>query len=80
MSKFVPEKEHLRQALLFLFNQKKKAVESHRLLVVNMLHSLGHVRHHFDNLKMVDHKVRRQGMQAALGDDPTQLNSNWQKH
>jgi hypothetical protein len=38
MSKFVPEKEHLRQALLFLFNQKKKAAESHCLLVVNMLH------------------------------------------
>ncbi|KAL6254751.1 hypothetical protein P5V15_014077 [Pogonomyrmex californicus] len=33
MSSFVPEKEHLRHALLFLFNQKKKAVESHRLLV-----------------------------------------------
>jgi hypothetical protein len=27
MPKFVPEKEHLRQALLFLFNQKKKAAE-----------------------------------------------------
>lgn len=33
MSNFVPEKEHLRHALLFLFHQKKKAVESHRLLV-----------------------------------------------
>ena len=33
MSSFVPEKEHLRHALLFLFNQKEKAVESHRLLV-----------------------------------------------
>ena len=38
MSKYVPEKEHLRHALLFLFNQKKKAVESHRLLVVNTIH------------------------------------------
>ena len=38
MSKFVPEKEHLWHALRFLFNQKKKAVESHRLLVVNTLH------------------------------------------
>jgi hypothetical protein len=38
MSKFVPEKEHLRQALHFLFNQKKIAAESHRLLVVNTLH------------------------------------------
>lgn len=33
MSSFVPEKEHLRHALLFLFNQKKKAAESQRLLV-----------------------------------------------
>jgi len=33
MSSFVPEKEHLQQALLFLFNQKKKAVESHGLVV-----------------------------------------------
>ena len=30
MSKFLPEKEHFRHALLFLFNQKKKAVESQR--------------------------------------------------
>ena len=57
MSSFVSEKEHLRHALLFLFNQKKKAIESHRLLVetgmVNTLHRLEHVRHGFDNLKMV---------------------------
>jgi hypothetical protein len=33
MSTFVPEKEDLQHALLFLFNQKKKAVESHHLLV-----------------------------------------------
>lgn len=33
MSSFVPESVHLRHALLFLFNQKKKAAESHRLLV-----------------------------------------------
>jgi hypothetical protein len=42
MSTFVPEKEHLWHALLFLFNKKKKAVESH----------LEHVRHCFDNLKV----------------------------
>ncbi|GFR22112.1 mariner Mos1 transposase [Trichonephila clavata] len=30
---FVPEKEHLKYTLFFLFNQKKKAVERHRLLV-----------------------------------------------
>ena len=33
MSTFVPENEHLRHALLFLFHQKKKTVESHRVLV-----------------------------------------------
>nr|CCC86608.1 transposase [Tapinoma nigerrimum] len=33
MSSFVPENVHLRHALLFLFHQKKKAAESHRLLV-----------------------------------------------
>ena len=38
ISKFVLEKEHLQHALLFLFNQKIKAVESHSLLVVNTLH------------------------------------------
>ena len=38
MLKFVPGKEHLWHALLFLFNQKKKAVEWHSLLLVNMLH------------------------------------------
>jgi len=38
MSKFVPEKEHLQPALLFLFNQKEKAAESHSLLMVDMLH------------------------------------------
>lgn len=33
MSNFVPEKEHLREALLFCFNLKKSAAESHRMLV-----------------------------------------------
>ena len=33
MSSFVPEKEHLREALLFCFNLKKSAAESHRMLV-----------------------------------------------
>ena len=33
MSNFVPSKSHLRLSLLFLFHQKKKAVEAHRLLV-----------------------------------------------
>ncbi|XP_067215882.1 uncharacterized protein [Linepithema humile] len=33
MSSFVPNKEHLRHSLLFLFHQKKKAAEAHRLLV-----------------------------------------------
>lgn len=33
MSSFEPNKEHLRHVLLFLFNQKKNASESHRILV-----------------------------------------------
>ena len=33
MSSFVPSKSHLRHSLLFLFHQKEKAVEAHRLLV-----------------------------------------------
>lgn len=33
MSSFEPNKEHLRHVLIFLFNQKKKAAEAHRILV-----------------------------------------------
>lgn len=33
MSSFVQSKSHLRHSLLFLFHQKKNAVEAHRLLV-----------------------------------------------
>ena len=33
MSSFLPEKEHMREALLFHFSLKKSAVESHRMLV-----------------------------------------------
>lgn len=33
MSSFLPEKEHMREALLFCFNLKKSAAESHRMLV-----------------------------------------------
>jgi len=33
MEAFVPKKQHLREALLFCFNLKKTAAESHRLLV-----------------------------------------------
>ena len=33
MSSFKPNKEHVRHVLLFLFNQKKNASESRRILV-----------------------------------------------
>ena len=33
MSHFKPNKEHLRRVIIFLFNQKKKASESHRIFV-----------------------------------------------
>ncbi|MGR0202257.1 hypothetical protein [Klebsiella pneumoniae] len=32
MSNFKPNKEHLRHVMIFLFNQKKKASECHRIL------------------------------------------------
>ena len=32
MSRFLPEKEHMREALLFCFNLKKSAVELHQML------------------------------------------------
>ncbi|MGR0295349.1 hypothetical protein ACUWCL_28270, partial [Klebsiella pneumoniae] len=31
MSNFKPNKEHLRHVMIFLFNQKKKASECHRI-------------------------------------------------
>ena len=33
MSSFEPNKEHLRHVLIFLFSQRKKAAEAHRILV-----------------------------------------------
>ena len=33
MSSFLPEKEHMQEAMLFCFNLKKSAAESHRMLV-----------------------------------------------
>ena len=33
MSRFLPDKEHLREALLFCFYLKKSAAEAHRILV-----------------------------------------------
>ncbi|KAL6255560.1 hypothetical protein P5V15_013904 [Pogonomyrmex californicus] len=86
MSSFVPEKEHLRHALLFLFNQKKKAVESHRLLVETYEHapSIRTCETWFRQFKSGDFYVKdseRSGrpqkcedeqLQELLDDDPTQ--------
>jgi len=33
MSSFEPNKRHLRELLIYLFNLKKSAVEAHRLLI-----------------------------------------------
>lgn len=33
MSSFLPKKEHMREALLFCFNLKKSAADSHRMLL-----------------------------------------------
>ncbi|KAL6258234.1 hypothetical protein P5V15_010163 [Pogonomyrmex californicus] len=87
MSSFVPEKEHLRHALLFLFNQKKKAVESHRLLVETYSEHAPSIRTcetWFRQFKSGDFNVKdseRSGrpqkcedeqLQELLDDDPTQ--------
>ena len=87
MSKFVPEKEHLRHALLFLFNQKKKAVESHRVLVETYGEHAPSIRTcetWFRQFKSGDFNVKdsaRSGrpqkceneqLQVLLEDDPTQ--------
>ncbi|KAL6253713.1 hypothetical protein P5V15_015528 [Pogonomyrmex californicus] len=85
MSSFVPEKEHLRHALLF--NQKKKAVESHRLLVETYGEHAPSIRTcetWFRQFKSGDFNVKdseRSGrpqkcedeqLQELLDDDPTQ--------
>jgi len=87
MLSFVPEKEHLRHALLFLFNQKKKAVESHRLLVETYGEHAPSIRTcetWFRQFKSGDFNVKdseRSGrpqkcedeqLQELLDDDPTQ--------
>ena len=33
MSSFLPEKDHIREALFFCFNLKKSSAESHRMLM-----------------------------------------------
>lgn len=87
MSSFVPEKEHLRHALLFLFNQKKKAAESQRLLVETYGEHAPSIRTcetWFRQFKSGDFNVKdseRSGrsqkfedeqLQELLDDDPTQ--------
>lgn len=87
MSSFVPGKEHLRHAMLFLFNQNKKAVECHRLLEETYGEHAPSIRTcetWFRHFKQGDFDVKdsaRSGrpqkcedkeLQALLDDDPTQ--------
>ena len=87
MSTFVPENEHLRHALLFLFHQKKKAVESHRVLVETYGEHAPSIRTcetWFRQFKRGDFNVKDSArcgrpkkcddeqLQALLDDDPTQ--------
>lgn len=52
MSTFEPSKQHLREVLLFMFNSKKSAAESHRLL-------LGTYTEHSISIKMCEYWFRR---------------------
>jgi len=82
MSKFVPEKVHLRHALLFLFNQKKKTIESHRVLVETYGEHAPSIRtcetwfRQFKsgdfNVKDRPQKCENEQLQVLLEDDPTQ--------
>jgi len=86
MSSFVPEKEHLRHALLFLFNQKKKVVESYRLLVETYEHapSIRTCETWFRQFKSGDFDLKDnehpgaakrfedEDLQVLLDEDPTQ--------
>ncbi|GFW75248.1 mariner Mos1 transposase [Trichonephila clavipes] len=86
MSNFVP-KEHLRLALLFLFNQKKKTVESNRLLVETYGEHAPSIRTcetWFRQFKSSDfivkdnersgrpQNLKNEQLQEFLDDDPTQ--------
>lgn len=87
MSSFVPTKEHLRHAMLLYFNQKKKAVECHKLLSETYGEhspSLKTCETWFRQFKSGDYDVndkKRSGgpkkyedteLQALLDEDPTQ--------
>ena len=85
----VPSKSHLRHSLLFLFHQKKKAVEAHRLLVETDGENAPVIRTcetWFRQFKSGDFdltdnkhpdgvakKFEDEELQALLDEDPTQL-------
>ena len=87
MLSFVPSKSHLRHSLLFLFHQKKKVVEAHRLLVETYGEHASVIRTcetWFRQLKSGDFdltdnehpaaakKFEDEELQALLDEDPTQ--------
>ncbi|VVC30158.1 Hypothetical protein CINCED_3A008689 [Cinara cedri] len=92
MLSFVPSKLHLRHSLFYLFHQKKKAAEAHRLLVETYgEHApvIKQVRHGFVNLKMeiltMNILVKRKSSKTRncrpywMKTQPNH-NNNWHKH
>jgi len=85
MTKFVPNKEHPRTALIFCFHLKKTAAESYRLLIVNMLHRKKTCERWFQRFKIGDFDVadKEHGklpkkyedleLQALLDEDDSQI-------
>ena len=77
MSTFVPEKGHLWHTLLFLFNQNKKIVESHCLLVESFGEHTSLIRTCVLTIYKRQFQCERQKcedkeLQALLDDDPIQ--------
>lgn len=87
MSNFVPENSHLREALIFCFHLKKKAVEAHQMLVEaygEHAYSKSQCERWFQKFKSGDFDVRSEErghapkkfedteLQALLDEDDTQ--------
>lgn len=78
MSTFVPEKRHLREALLFLFHFKKKAIDAHQMLAEAYGDSAPSIRtcqEWFQRFKSGDFDVNdkdRPGQPKRLHDDEIQ--------
>ena len=73
MSDFIPEKRHLLEVLIFLFNIKKTSGESCRMLVEAYGHNAppeSTCRQWFRRFK--NHNFEDQDLEAILNEDPCQ--------